>query len=107
MGEAVLIRALEPTLGTEQMRARRRVPNLRELTNGPAKLCTALGIGRELDSADVCHAGSPLYIAENPARAEVLRKLGPVKTTPRIGITKAADLPLRFLLTGSQCVSRK
>ena len=107
VGEAVLLRALEPTLGVEQMRARRPVPRLRELTNGPAKLCSALGIRRELDSADVCDAGSALFIAGNPARAAVLRRLGPVKTTPRIGITKAAALPLRFLLAGSECVSRK
>ena len=106
VGEAVLIRALEPNLGVEQMRARRPVPRFRELTNGPAKLCAALGIGRDLDAVDVCDARSALFIAANPARPDSLLKLGPVRTTPRIGIKKAAELPLRFLLAASEWVSR-
>jgi len=107
VGEAVLIRALEPGPGTDLMRVRRPVLNLRELSNGPAKLCSAMEIGRELDGMDLCDSVSSLLIARNPDLAGTLQKLGPPKTTPRIGIRKAAELPLRYLLAGSECVSRK
>jgi len=106
VGEAVLIRALEPMIGEETMRSRRPVNGRRQLTNGPAKLCAALGIGRELDAVDLCCTASALVIARNPAVEETLLKLGPLKVTPRVGITKAAARPLRFLLSGSDCVSR-
>ena len=100
VGEAVLIRALEPDTGLEQMRVRRPVLNLRELANGPAKLCSALDIGRELDAVDLCNADSPLVIARNPGRAGALLERGPIDVTPRIGISKAADRLLRFVLAG-------
>lgn len=104
-GEAVLIRAIEPTLGLDAMRLRRRVAHPRELTSGPAKLCAALGIDRALDAVDMCDAGSALFIARHPQHEEARRELGPVRATPRIGITKAADWELRFLLAGSAFVS--
>jgi DNA-3-methyladenine glycosylase len=106
MGEAVLIRAIEPTLGLDAMRARRRVTNPRDLTNGPAKLCTALGIDRALDAVDVCDEASMLFIAHHPEHEASRRRLGSVLATPRIGITKAADWKLRFVLTGSEFLSR-
>jgi len=105
-GEAVLIRAIEVTYGEDQMRARRPLA-ARQLTNGPGKLCAALDIDRRFDAVDLCHAASPLFIAENPRRQAFLRQHGPVVTTTRVGITTAADLPLRFLLDGSHFVSRK
>jgi DNA-3-methyladenine glycosylase len=107
VGEAVLIRAMEAGSGVELMRARRPVLNLRSLLNGPAKLCSAMDIGRELDGVDMCDTKSPLVIARNPDLSGTLRRLGPVRITPRIGISKAAELPLRYLLAGSECVSRK
>ena len=107
ISEAVLIRALEPAIGELILRRRRHVHYRRELTNGPAKLCSALEITRELDGTDLCAKESPLVIARNPHLAGTLGKLGPVRVTPRIGISKAAELPLRFLLDGSDCVSRK
>jgi len=107
VGEAVLIRALEPTVGLENLRARRRVARLRDLTNGPAKLCAALDIDRGLDALNICDAASGLFIARNTALEEVRRRFGPVAVTPRIGITKAAHLPLRFCLAGSEFVSRR
>ena len=107
VAEAVLVRAIEPTLGLEWMRGRRVVGKSTDLTNGPAKFCAALGIDRALDHADLCRADSPIFIAENSHRAKSLRKLGPVVTTTRIGITRAAELPLRFYLEGSAFVSRR
>lgn len=106
-GEAVLIRALEARLGEDLMRSRRPVQQARELSSGPAKLCQALGIDRGLDGADLCDASSPVFIAENPSPNRLFEEFGPVVTTTRIGITKAADKMLRFYLAGSLCVSRK
>jgi DNA-3-methyladenine glycosylase len=107
IAEAVLIRALEPTLGLEMMRKRRPVANPRQFTNGPGKLCAAMDIDRSLDGVDLCDAKSPLFMARNPGRKTFLRERGPVVTTTRIGIVKAADLPLRFYLAGSEFVSRR
>ena len=107
VGEAVLIRALAPEFGEEAMRARRGVRSRRELTSGPAKLCAALGITRALDGMDLCDARSPLLIARNPARKKFLAAHGPVTISPRIGITQAAQMPLRFYLERSEFVSRR
>ena len=107
IGEAVLIRAVEPTLGFKFMEKRRPVLNPHELTNGPGKLCAAMDIDRSLNGADLCDAKSPLFIARNPTRRTVLQRRGPVITTTRIGIKKAAALPLRFYLEASPFVSRR
>ena len=105
--EAALIRAIEPTVGGDLMRARRPVSNLHELTNGPAKLCAALDIDRKLDGIDLCDARSPLFIARNPESRKVRKDSGPVITTTRIGISRAAHLPLRFYLGRSPFISRR
>jgi DNA-3-methyladenine glycosylase len=97
---AVLVRALEPVAGIELMRRRRRSPrDERELTNGPAKLCEALGITGRLNG----HAlgQSPLRIL----RAEAIPDQR-VELTPRIGITAAADWVLRWMVIDSRFVSR-
>ena len=107
IAEALLIRAVETTFGEKQMAVQRPVSRVRELTNGPGKLCQAMEITRELDGADLCDAGSPLYIAENPDLKKFRKEKGPMITTTRIGITKAAALPLRFFLEGSEFVSRR
>jgi DNA-3-methyladenine glycosylase len=107
VAEAVLVRAIEPTLGVEWMQRQRAVRKPADLTNGPAKFCAALDIDRALDHADLCSLDSPVFIAENAARTKLLRKLGPVVTTTRIGITQAADWSLRFYLEGSTFVSRR
>jgi DNA-3-methyladenine glycosylase len=94
LGEAVLIRGIAPTEGIDLMRQRRGTVPRREadLSNGPAKLTVALGIGPELNGVDLMtdpriwiEAGTPFADEE-------------VETTPRIGITKAADLPLRWIV---------
>jgi DNA-3-methyladenine glycosylase len=78
-----------------------------ELTNGPAKFCAALGIDRQFDGADLCDASSQLFIAGNPERDDLVASLGPVIIARRVGITQAADWPLRFYLDGSCHVSRR
>ena len=107
IAEAVLIRAVEPTVGVELMRTRRGVDRALDLTNGPGKLCAAMDIDRSMNGVDLCDAESPLVIARNPQIKSFLRERGPMITTARIGITRAAALPLRFHLGGSPFVSRK
>ena len=107
IAEALLIRAVEPTFGGKLMAARRPVGKLRELTSGPGKLCQAMNITRALDGCDLCNADSELFIAENPDLKKFRKEKGPMVTTTRIGITKAAALPLRFYLQGSEFVSRR
>jgi DNA-3-methyladenine glycosylase len=107
VGEAVLIRAIEPTFGVEWMQENRPALKLRELTSGPAKLCLALDIERPLDGADLCVQNSDLIVAKNSGVAGFIRKMGPVVTTTRIGLSVAGHLPLRFYLSGSEFVSRR
>ncbi len=105
--EAVLVRAIEANLGEEWMQAHRPVSAPLQLTSGPGKLCAALAIDRSQDGVDICDPKSPVYVAENPDRKQFLRERGPLVTTTRIGITLAAELPLRFYLEGSPFVSRR
>jgi DNA-3-methyladenine glycosylase len=107
IAEALLIRAVEATFGEKQMATHRPVSKPRELTNGPGKLCQAMTITRTLDGTDLCNPQSALFIAENPELKKFLKAKGPMVTTTRIGITKAADLPLRFYLDGSEFVSKR
>ena len=100
-GAAVLIRALEPLDGIAEMRARRSdPPRPEDLCSGPGKLTQALGIGLELNGTSLLDGpirfGPP--VGERPA---VELAVG-----PRIGITKAAELPWRFCAAGSRHVSR-
>jgi DNA-3-methyladenine glycosylase len=104
--EAVLIRAIEAKLGLETMRQNRPAATAIALTNGPGKLCAALAIDRKLDGVDLCDASSPLFIARSPELAQFRRRRGPVASSTRIGITKAAALPLRFYLGASPFISR-
>ncbi|MEO6034698.1 MAG: DNA-3-methyladenine glycosylase, partial [Verrucomicrobiota bacterium] len=107
IAEAILIRAIEPTVGEKFMRARRAVPDLKNLTNGPAKLCSALNIDRNLDKVNLCDAQSPVFIARNPLFEQFRSERGPIIQTKRVGISKAAEMPLRFYLQGSVFVSKR
>ncbi|MCI0535356.1 MAG: DNA-3-methyladenine glycosylase [Verrucomicrobiales bacterium] len=107
IGEAVLIRAIEPAFGHDLMRQRRPVQHHRDLTNGPAKLCEAMEIDRRLDGADLTERESPLLLCFNPALDSFLKNREPVITGTRVGITKAAHLPLRSYLDGSVFVSKR
>ena len=64
-------------------------------------------IDRGLDGVDLCDVQSPLFIARNPAVEDFRKERGPVVTTTRVGLTKAAHLPLRFYLEGSAFVSKR
>jgi DNA-3-methyladenine glycosylase len=105
IAEAVLVRAVEPSFGLEWMRERRPVKDPRQLTNGPGKLCEAMNIKLSHTGVDLCNAKSPVFIAENPDLKTFLQTRGPLVTTTRIGITRAAALPLRFYLGGSEFIS--
>jgi DNA-3-methyladenine glycosylase len=105
--EAVLVRAIEASLGQDLMRRYRSVSATHQLTNGPGKLCAALDIGHDLNGVNLCDAASPLFIARHADRERVVRQLGPKVKTTRIGLSIAAHLPLRFYLAGSEFVSRK
>jgi DNA-3-methyladenine glycosylase len=97
-GSAVLIRAVEPTRGIDSMRKRRGLADLRLLCAGPGRLCQALAITREHDGLAL---GEPPFALE-PRAAPV-----EIATGLRIGITRAVDLPWRFVEAGSPFVSRK
>ena len=96
-GGAVLIRALEPMLGRDQMRRRRGGSDDRGLCSGPGRLCQALDVDRRLDG--VALTSAPFALAAAPGRARVL-------AGPRIGITRAVDLPRRFGEAESPWLSR-
>jgi DNA-3-methyladenine glycosylase len=101
----VLIRALEPLTGMEEMALARGVAlagprDLRRLTSGPGRLAEAFGITRTRDNgADLTSEGGNLWIGDDGYRARG------VVLTPRIGISKAADLSLRYILAGNPFVS--
>ena len=100
VGAAVLIRALEPLEGLELMRERRGVPRAEDLCNGPGKLTQALDIELDLNGSDLL--GGPIAIEPPRPGWEAPDLL----VGPRIGITKAAELPWRFCAAGSRSVSR-
>ncbi|NNG16361.1 MAG: DNA-3-methyladenine glycosylase, partial [Gemmatimonadales bacterium] len=98
-GSAVLIRALEPLAGLPAMRRRRGARTDVALCSGPGKLTQAMGITRALDGKSMANAPVTVLLDQTMQPARVV-------VTPRIGITKAADWPLRFAAEGSPWVSR-
>ncbi len=125
-GEGVLLRAMEPVAGVEQMAAERgldistlppkagermghphlastlRLSQLRLISSGPGRMSEALGITRERDNAkDLTSSRSDLWFADDGYRPEK------ILVTPRVGIRKAVDDPLRFVVAGNPYVSGK
>jgi DNA-3-methyladenine glycosylase len=97
---AVLIRAVEPRIGIELMRARRPgAKRLRDLASGPGKLTIAMGITRAQNGADVTEGDLVVRDGLNGAPFQIA-------ASPRIGITKCADWPLRFTMAGSEFLSK-
>jgi DNA-3-methyladenine glycosylase len=94
---AVLIRALEPLRGLEEMRVRRGLEEPALLCSGPGRLCQALGVTKEHDGARLDRP--PFRLLGRDGDLEVV-------TGPRVGITKAKELPWRYGLAGSRFVSR-
>lgn len=103
-GSGILFRAVEPLEGREEMARRRKLPLSaapRLLASGPGRLCQAFGITRQAyNGIDLTRAASPLRIVDDGFVA------GEILATPRIGVSKAAERPLRFVLAGNSCVSR-
>lgn len=97
-GSAVLIRAIEPTLGIAGMRARRGLDDIRLLCSGPGRLCQALGIDGSYDGMALDHPPFRLLLPETRPG---------IATGARIGITRAADRPWRFGLKDSALLSRR
>ena len=99
---AVLIRAIRPQVGVELMQWRRgeRIAE-RDLARGPGRLCQALALTTRDDGADLL--GPALWISETPGLADA----PPIATTPRVGITQAADWPWRFVVIGDPYVSAR
>jgi DNA-3-methyladenine glycosylase len=97
-GAGVLIRALEPTHGLDAMRERRGVADVRLLCAGPGRVGQALGISRAFDGLPLDRAPFQIEPAATPPELVV---------GPRIGISKAVDMPWRFGLRGSRFVSRR
>lgn len=102
---AVLIRALEPLEGLEQMRRRRGVEDPLLLTSGPARLCQAMEIDRRLDKADMCAPDAVLFVEPGPPVPD-----DQVATGPRVGVQgdlRARTVPWRFYIRDHPCVSRQ
>lgn len=95
----VLIRALEPLAGIEQMRARRGVTKLTDLMSGPGKLTQAMAITRELNGRDVTKGDFTVRTDGTPEPTDYL-------VTPRIGISVAESWELRFVLNNTRYASR-
>jgi len=100
LGGAVLLRALEPLEGLDAMMERRRTTKPALLCSGPGRLAAALGITRALDGAAMRASAVRVRRGAPVAPQDVV-------TSTRVGITKAADWPLRFTLRGSRWVSRR
>ena len=99
IGEAVLIRALEPVRGIELMKKRRGRDKLTELCSGPARLVQAMGINKSQNGRDL--TGNELFIcAAGEGGHEIVN-------TTRIGISEGKELPLRFYIAGNPNVSKK
>jgi len=101
---AILIRALEPLEGIEEMRARRGGRPDLPLTSGPARLCQSLGVDRRFDGADLCAPDALLFLEEDAVVPD-----GAVATGPRVGVRgdeAALTAPWRFHVRDNPHVSR-
>jgi DNA-3-methyladenine glycosylase len=99
---SVLIRAVEPVEGIDVMKRLRKSDSIENLANGPGKVCMALGITRELDGINVTDPEGQIFLArekENSAHS--------ITTSPRIGISRAQNLHLRFHISENPHVSKK
>jgi DNA-3-methyladenine glycosylase len=98
IGAGVLLRALEPLHGIEQMQRNAKSRRLIDLARGPGRLTTAFKVDRRHDGLNL-FSSPQLWIGADDAQ------VGPIRESVRIGLTKAADLPLRYFIAGSSYVS--
>jgi len=101
IGEAVLVRALEPVAGLEMMKHGRGKSRPTELAGGPGMLCQAMGITTALNGRSL--QAYPLWICCGPEKYSSVS----IELSPRIGISRGSDKLLRFYLRGNQFVSRR
>jgi DNA-3-methyladenine glycosylase len=94
---AVLLRAIEPVAGIDEMAARRGTQVPRRIGGGPGRLTEAMAVTLAHNRTDLVHG--PLYLLRGPRPRRIV-------ATPRIGISVAADVPWRFVDPGSPCLSR-
>lgn len=100
----ILIRSIEPIIGLDTMKKRRKTNNIKQLTNGPAKVCQALGISRSLSGSDLLTG--PIWIS--PKTDDISIKN--IEATQRIGVDYAGEYalkPWRFLLKDTEFISKK
>lgn len=97
-GSAVLIRAIEPLEGIEIMALARGKEGV-DITNGPAKLCQALGIDKQWNGHNLLEAPLQLMLKPKLARSDIVQ-------TTRIGISQARDMPWRFYIRGNPFISQ-
>jgi DNA-3-methyladenine glycosylase len=98
---SVLLRALEPLMGIEQMMSNRQIDNRIQIANGPGKLCQALVINKALDGVDITQANSPVFLINSPEPTTEK-----IAISVRIGINKGQEMPLRYYLAGNPFLSR-
>lgn len=98
IGEATLIRALEPVDGLEVMRERRPGVADRDLLRGPGRLCAALGVDGSIDGIDLCARDAPLALFDDGTKLSI-------GISTRIGLTRAAERELRYYACGSKWLS--
>ncbi len=105
-GNAVLLRAVEPVNGIDQMTINRfkkkniSAVEFNNLTNGPAKICSAFGIARSENGTDL--TGKEIFILDSPKLSE-----NKIAASTRIGIKKSVDLPWRYYIKNNSFLSRK
>lgn len=100
LGEAVLIRAIEPIKGLEEMKKSRRIDNIKNLCNGPAKLTQAFELTKSHNNLNLLDKNSPLKIMKGEKEKFKIIK------TKRIGVKKGSDLNLRFYIDKNLFISK-
>ena len=98
VGAGVLLRALEPLQGIEMMQRFRKTTRMRDIARGPGRLAQAMQVDKRYDGVDLCAAG-PLWLGT------AARRIGPICSSTRIGLTREIHRERRFFESGSPHVS--
>ena len=98
VGAGVLLRALEPLEGIEIMQRFRKMTRTRDIARGPGRLAQAMQIDKRYDGIDLC-AGEALWLGT------AARRIGPIRSSPRIGLTREVHRKRRFFESGNPYVS--
>ncbi len=98
VGAGVLLRALEPLEGIETMQCFRKTTRARDIARGPGRLAQAMHIDKRYDGVDLC-AGEPLWLGT------AARRIGPIRSSTRIGLTREVHRKRRFFESGNPYVS--